>query len=226
MIGDQTAADEYREIAGRFTALVEGVPDDATWNRRSPVPGGSPATSSATSSSGSPASSPAAPASPSAGPRVDDDPVAAWRTMSDGVQALLDDPASAATRCATRTSARSRWPRRSSRFYTADVFMHTWDLARATGQDETLDPDAARSCSPAWSRSTSCCARAASTAPGSRSRRRRRADPDARLHRPRPPAVERHPRGPQRYVSWMSGTYSVVMGDRGRLVFPPSCGSG
>ena len=27
------------------------------------------------------------------------------------------------------------------RFYTADVFMHTWDLARATGQDETLDAD-------------------------------------------------------------------------------------
>jgi uncharacterized protein (TIGR03086 family) len=25
-------------------------------------------------------------------------------------------------------------------FYTADVFMHTWDLARATGQDERLDP--------------------------------------------------------------------------------------
>jgi uncharacterized protein (TIGR03086 family) len=27
------------------------------------------------------------------------------------------------------------------RFYTSDVFMHTWDLARATGQDDTLDPD-------------------------------------------------------------------------------------
>jgi uncharacterized protein (TIGR03086 family) len=27
------------------------------------------------------------------------------------------------------------------RFYTADVFMHTWDLARATGQDDRLDPD-------------------------------------------------------------------------------------
>src|SRR5262249_31748013 len=26
-------------------------------------------------------------------------------------------------------------------FYTADVFMHTWDLARATGQDDRLDPD-------------------------------------------------------------------------------------
>ena len=27
------------------------------------------------------------------------------------------------------------------RIYTADVFMHTWDLARATGQDDRLDPD-------------------------------------------------------------------------------------
>ncbi len=26
-------------------------------------------------------------------------------------------------------------------FYTADVFMHTWDLSRATGQDDRLDPD-------------------------------------------------------------------------------------
>jgi uncharacterized protein (TIGR03086 family) len=27
------------------------------------------------------------------------------------------------------------------RFYTSDVFLHTWDLARATGQDEVLDPE-------------------------------------------------------------------------------------
>ena len=27
------------------------------------------------------------------------------------------------------------------RFYTSDVFMHTWDLARATGQDERLDEE-------------------------------------------------------------------------------------
>jgi uncharacterized protein (TIGR03086 family) len=25
--------------------------------------------------------------------------------------------------------------------YTTDVFMHTWDLARGTGQDDRLDPD-------------------------------------------------------------------------------------
>src|SRR5690606_34913628 len=27
------------------------------------------------------------------------------------------------------------------RFYTCDVSMHTWDLARATGQDDRFDPD-------------------------------------------------------------------------------------
>ena len=32
-------------------------------------------------------------------------------------------------------------PQAVDTFYTADVFMHTWDLARATGQDETLDAD-------------------------------------------------------------------------------------
>lgn len=31
-------------------------------------------------------------------------------------------------------------PRAIAQFFTADVFMHTWDLARATGKDETLDP--------------------------------------------------------------------------------------
>ncbi|UMG92693.1 TfoX/Sxy family protein [Nocardioides sp. TF02-7] len=35
-------------------------------------------------------------------------------------------------------------PRAVSQFYTADVFMHTWDLARATGQDERLDEDRCR----------------------------------------------------------------------------------
>ena len=32
-------------------------------------------------------------------------------------------------------------PTAIDRFYTADVFMHTWDLARAGGLDATLDAD-------------------------------------------------------------------------------------
>ena len=30
-------------------------------------------------------------------------------------------------------------PAAIAQFFTGDVFMHTWDLARATGQDERLD---------------------------------------------------------------------------------------
>lgn len=141
MIADQTAADEYREIAGRFTALVEAVPDEATWERPSPVPewvardvvrhlvGWFPEFLAAGTGVALPA-----------GPGVDEDPVAAWRTMSDGVQAVLDDPASAGKVLTNPHIGQVPLPEAISRFFTADVFMHTWDLARATGQDETLDP--------------------------------------------------------------------------------------
>src|SRR4029079_8719215 len=77
----------------------------------------------------------------SGGPSVDDDPVAAWRTMSDGVQALLEDPASARTVLRHQYIGEVPLPQAVSQFFTADVFMHTWDLARATGQDDTLDPE-------------------------------------------------------------------------------------
>lgn len=140
MIADQTAADEYREIARRFTALVEGVPDDAGWARQSPVPEWTardvvrhlvewfPGFLAAGTGVALPQ-----------GPDVDDDPVGAWRTMSDAVQALLDDPASAEKTLRNPHIGEMPLPQAVSRFFTADVFMHTWDLARATGQDETLD---------------------------------------------------------------------------------------
>ena len=142
MVENTSPADEYREVAGRFTELVEAVPDDATWQRRSPVPewtardvvrhlvewfpgflsGGAGVTLPQ-------------------GPAVDEDPAAAWRTMSDGVQALLDDPASREKVLRNPHIGEVPLPEAVSRFFTADVFMHTWDLARATGQDETLDPE-------------------------------------------------------------------------------------
>ena len=142
MIRDQTAADEYREIAGRFTALVEGVPDEATWKR--PGPGrrnGPPATSSATRRVDPRLPRRRRGRHPAAGPASTTTRSAAWRTMSDGVQALLDDPASADRTLRNPHIGEVPLPQAISRFFTADVFMHTWDLARATGQDETLDPE-------------------------------------------------------------------------------------
>lgn len=81
-----------------------------------------------------------------AGPSPDDDPVAAWTTFKDGVQAMLDDPASQdRTFTNPHTGSLSlSLPLPISRFFTADLFMHTWDLARATGQNETLGPRALR----------------------------------------------------------------------------------
>ncbi|MGP4051550.1 TIGR03086 family metal-binding protein [Streptomyces sp. 2A115] len=75
------------------------------------------------------------------GPPVDEDPVAAWTVHSDGVQALLDDPATAEKVLSNPHIGEVPLDQAVDRFYTADVFMHTWDLARATGQEERLDPD-------------------------------------------------------------------------------------
>ena len=142
MIRDQTAADEYREIAGRFTALVEAVPDDATWNRQSPVAEWTardvvrhlvewfPAFLASSADVHLPP-----------GPSVDDDPAGAWDHLQREVQAILDDPASADRVLSNPHIGSVPLPEAVSRFFTGDVFMHTWDLARATGQDDTLDPE-------------------------------------------------------------------------------------
>ena len=76
-----------------------------------------------------------------AGPGVDDDPVAAWRARAEAVQAVLDDPAAGDRVFAHERVGTMPLPEAIDRFYTADVFMHTWDLARATGQEVSLDSD-------------------------------------------------------------------------------------
>ena len=75
------------------------------------------------------------------GPSVDDDPVAAWQVHCAAVQAVLDDPATADRVLANRHIGALPLDHAIDQFYTPDVFMHTWDLARATGQDDRLDPD-------------------------------------------------------------------------------------
>ncbi|AKU18005.1 TIGR03086 family metal-binding protein [Luteipulveratus mongoliensis] len=74
------------------------------------------------------------------GPSVDDDPVAAWQIHSAAVQELLDDPATAGKSLENKHIGTIPLDKAVDQFYTSDVFLHTWDLSRATGQDETLDP--------------------------------------------------------------------------------------
>ena len=135
-------AEDYREIAAHFTELVRGVPDDAAWARPAPVEGWVARDVvrhlvewfPGFLSSGAGIELPT-------GPDVDEDPVRAWQVMSDAVQDLLDDPATQEKEYSSQFMGQVPLPQAIAQFFTADVFMHSWDLARATGQDETLDPD-------------------------------------------------------------------------------------
>jgi uncharacterized protein (TIGR03086 family) len=71
---------------------------------------------------------------------VKEDPAAAWLEHVAAVQALLDDPGTPDRLLQNPHLGRLPVDQAIDRFYTTDVFLHTWDLARATGQDDRLDP--------------------------------------------------------------------------------------
>jgi uncharacterized protein (TIGR03086 family) len=76
-----------------------------------------------------------------AGPSVADDPISAWEHHADAVQALVEERGEESF---THPYAGThRLADAVDRFYTADVFMHSWDLARAGGLDPRLDEDVA-----------------------------------------------------------------------------------
>jgi uncharacterized protein (TIGR03086 family) len=74
-------------------------------------------------------------------PSPAEQPMAAWDAHQRAVQDLLDDPAAAGVEFANPHTGSMPLTQAIDRFYTSDVFMHTWDLARATSQDDTLDPE-------------------------------------------------------------------------------------
>jgi uncharacterized protein (TIGR03086 family) len=134
-------ADRYRRVAGGFTARVRAVPEDA-WERPAPCTGWvardvvrhlvewMPAFLAA---AGGPALA--------AGPSVDVDPVGAWTALDVGLQALLDDPDGSARTISHPRAGTHRLDDAIAMFFVGDILVHTWDLARATGLDETLDAE-------------------------------------------------------------------------------------
>jgi uncharacterized protein (TIGR03086 family) len=135
---EQDPARFHRWVAGGFTARVEGATD---WDAPAPVAGWAARDVVRHLVEWFPgflASGAGITLAP--GPSVDEDPVGAWRTHSDQVQALLEDPATTGRTLQNPHIGELPLGPAVSQFYTSDVFMHTWDLARATGQDETLDP--------------------------------------------------------------------------------------
>ena len=73
-------------------------------------------------------------------PSVDDDPAAAWAAVDAFFRAALADPDLATSERDTPMGTKT-FEDAFDMIGTSDILIHTWDLARATGQDETLDAD-------------------------------------------------------------------------------------
>ena len=68
-----------------------------------------------------------------------DDPLAAFTSARADLEAVLDDPALAGTEYDGQFGT-TKVEDTVDRFMGFDLVVHGWDLARATGQDETIDP--------------------------------------------------------------------------------------
>jgi len=132
-------AERYRKIAAQFTERVVAVPDGA-WDNPSPCEGWVardvighlvewvPSFFFTTWDVDAPPF-----------PSATNDPVGAWTVLDTSIQAALDDPEIAGRERDTQMGL-SSFEQQLDMICTNDVLLHTWDLARATGLDERLDP--------------------------------------------------------------------------------------
>ena len=72
-------------------------------------------------------------------PSIEDDPVAAYRAARTDVAAILADAELASTECET-PMGRMTLAAHVDGVVSADLVLHAWDLARAAGLDDTMDP--------------------------------------------------------------------------------------
>ena len=134
--GMSDTAERYRKVAAAFTERVEQVPAGA-WDNPTPCEGWAARdiirhiVDTTAYFLGDKMAADL--------PSVDEDPVAAWKAARDQIQSALDDPA-LATMEVESPMGTSTFEHLVGIFGVGDVLVHTWDLARATGLDETLDP--------------------------------------------------------------------------------------
>jgi uncharacterized protein (TIGR03086 family) len=135
---DDTAG-RYSAVADGFTALVEGTRD---WDAPAPVAGWTaqdvvwhlvdwiPGVLADGAGLDLPRRDPQAP-----------DPAAEWAAFDTAMRAVVGRPDLAEAAFAHPQAGSMPLGTAIDMLITPDVFMHSWDLARATGQPLTLDPD-------------------------------------------------------------------------------------
>ena len=62
-------------------------------------------------------------------------------TLDSELESLLDDPVACSTEISHPRAGTHHLENAVSTFFIGDIVIHTWDLARASGLDETLDPE-------------------------------------------------------------------------------------
>ncbi|MFZ2175436.1 MAG: TIGR03086 family metal-binding protein [Rhodococcus sp. (in: high G+C Gram-positive bacteria)] len=131
-----TPATHYRDLAAKFTTRVESVPEDR-WDSPSPCDGWTARDVVRHVVDTQRHIVTVVDLELPPGPSVDDDPVGAWIATRDAMQAVLDDP-ELANREYDGHFGRTDLSATVDSFYCFDLVVHGWDLARATGLDETI----------------------------------------------------------------------------------------
>jgi uncharacterized protein (TIGR03086 family) len=137
-LAELTAAERHRRIASDFSLGVQGVSD---WDVPAPVAGWTARDVVDHLVTWFPGFLSRGGVELPDGPTTADDPVAAWTFQTEVVQELLDDPERAAAPFSHPQVGSMPVSQAVDRFYTPDIFMHAWDLGRATGQDPNLEPE-------------------------------------------------------------------------------------
>ena len=148
VLGMSEVADTYDRISAGFDARVQGVADDA-WESPAPCEGwtakdivGHVAGNAAYAAAGTGFTP-----TPDSGPRE------AWQEVNAALAAALRDPEKASV-AVSSPFGETTVEGFVQQLLINDTLIHTWDLARATGQDETLDADGVDACAMRWRPST------------------------------------------------------------------------
>jgi uncharacterized protein (TIGR03086 family) len=131
-------ADRFRRRAQAFTDRVEAVPADK-WDAQSPCDEWKARDIIDHMAGNAKLFLGFIGLEPPAAPSAADDPVQAWTTARDALQERLDDPATAGQEF-DGMMGHTTFEKAVDGFGGIDLVIHAWDLARATGGDEHLDP--------------------------------------------------------------------------------------
>ena len=132
--------ERYARAAGGFTRRVDAITGTG-WDRPSPCDGWSAGDVVAHVVEWVPtffrdAGGPRLPE-----PAGDAGPAESWRSLNTALHAGLGDPEVAAQVIRHPMAGQHRFDDAVGQFVLGDLLIHTWDLARAAGLDETLDPE-------------------------------------------------------------------------------------